>query len=654
MEAGFVSAAREAGLRGEVQRRHRKIVVWTALFTVCIAPFAPLLSFGRESPGLDVAEVTPSKAAYVPGDTVLVGLHLRIPAGYHLYGNPLGAGIGRPLSIRIEGAAGVEWVDIKKIPPGRFTPAFGPWVWAYEKEAVFFLRGVARMVGDVRGSIIIDALICNTSCYPLHYSIPFTVRIDSAAPPQEVFASNQKMLAFLPDSKETMLPGAIAPPAAAVGAASSLAAITGIGARHAEAIPAWHYRPREMRTGFHLLTALLFAFLAGIILNAMPCVLPVLGIKILSLSRGNENRATVRVRSLAFASGVLAVFMVLAALTAFANYTWGKQFQDPRALTAIIAIIVVFALGLFDVYTLIVPAGLANLPQGREGRFAGHFFQGIFATLLATPCSGPFLGAVLAWSVTQAPHVIFLVYGALGLGMSFPYVLLATNRSVTRWIPKPGRWMEDGKRIMGFLLLGFAAYLLAGLPAGRIAGTALFCIVVAFAVVLYARLAPWNASFSRRLLAVFASLVITAGGGYLSFFVFHPAQVMTGSAGSPSGGEASAIWNGFSADSLIRANEEGRSAIVDFTAAWCLNCHYNFITALNTPEVITLIRQKNILALKADMTMPNPVQDSLLHSLGSQSLPFLAIFPGENPYKPIVMRDIVRKKTVIKALRELK
>jgi thiol:disulfide interchange protein len=644
----------KVGLGREVQLRHRKVVAGAALFTACIAPFAPSLLFGRESPSLDVMEVALSKAAYAPGDTVLVGLHLKIPPGYHLYGNPLGAGIGRPISIRIEGAAGVEWVDIKKAPPKKFIPVSGPWVWVYEKEAVFFPRGVARTVGNAGGSIIIDALICNTSCYPLHCSIPFTVRIDSAALPQEPFASNKRMLAFLSDSKETMTPGAVALQTAAVEAASPIAAITGIEMPRAEAIPAWHYRPREMRTGFHLLTALLFAFLAGIILNAMPCVLPVLGIKILSFSRGNESSASAWVRSLVFASGMLAVFMLLAVLTAFANYTWGKQFQDPRALTAIIAIIVVFALGLFDVYTLIVPAGLANLPQGKEKRFAGHFFQGVFTTLLATPCSGPFLGAVLAWSVTQTSHVIFLVYGALGLGMSFPYVLLSTNRFVMRWIPKPGRWMEDGKRIMGFLLLAFAAYLLAGLPAGRIAEAVLFCIAVAFAVVFYVRLAPWNASFPRKLLAVFASIVIIAGGGYLSFVVFHPAPAMTDSAGSQSGGQASAIWNPFSADSLIRANKEGRSAIVDFTAAWCLNCQYTFITALNTPEVIKLIRQRNILALRADMTMPDPIQDSLLHNLGSQSLPFLAIFPGKNPYEPIVMRDIVKKTTIIKTLRELK
>jgi thiol:disulfide interchange protein DsbD len=363
-------------------------------------------------------------------------------------------------------------------------------------------------------------------------------------------------------------------------------------------------------------------------------------------------------KSLAFACGVMAVFMLLAGLASFANFTWGKQFQDPAALIAIIAIIEVFSLGLFDVYSLIVPAALSNLPQRRSERFAGIFFQGVFATLLATPCSGPFLGAVLAWSVTRHPPVIFMVYGALGFGMALPYIILSISRSLAKWIPKPGPWMEDGKRIMGFLLLAMAAWLLAGLPAQRIPGAIFFCLAVAFAVAVYARLAPWNASLLRRSVALLAALAIAAGGGYLSFVEYHPSFSRSNPLYPQERGEASlggsGVWQVFSPDSLIRANGEGRTVIVDFTASWCLNCQYNFAAALNTPEVTGLIARKNILALKADLTSPNPAADSLLHALGSQSLPFLAIFPGETPGEPIVMRDIIVKSALIKVLGKVK
>jgi thiol:disulfide interchange protein DsbD len=631
-------------LRNGMQLICRKSIAVAALTAAAMGPMA-----AAAAPiGLDIAPPVLSKSVYAVGDSVLIGLHIGIPAGFHLYGNPLGPGIGRPLSIRVEGAEPADWLDIQKIPAEKFTPAAGPWVWAYTKETTVFPRGVAQTVGTVRGSIIIDALICSSSCYPLHYVIPFTLRVDSVPAPQQSFAGDKKLQALYAAATETMAPGAAAPRQLEAPPGSPMAAIIFPAAAHTPAVPVWHYHPREGRSSFNLLAALLIAFIAGIILNAMPCVLPVLGIKILSLGRGSEGRAAAWSHGIAFASGVLAVFMLLAALAAFANYSWGKQFQDPRALTAIIAIIVLFALGLFDVYTLIVPAGIANLGQSRTG-VGGYLFQGVFATLLATPCSGPFLGAVLAWSITQSPQVIFLVYGAIGLGMAFPYVLITTFRPLARIIPKPGRWMEDGKRIMGFLLLGFAAWLFAGLPAGRMPATILFCIAVAFAVMVYARIAPWDASRIRKFIALAAAAGIAVLGGRLAFVVFPPSMATT-----LPGATAAGTWDRFSADSLMRANEEGRSAIVDFTASWCLNCHYNFITALNTPEVNALIAQKNILALKADMTMPDPVQDSLLHALGSQSLPFLAVFPGNRPYEPIVLRDIVTRGAVMRLLRGVK
>ncbi len=645
--------------------KHRAGAMWpviVALMTVsglCRAQIGLPSQGGTAPAGLEVEEIAPSNAAYAPGDTVVIGLRLKIPAGYHLYANPLGPGVGRPVTIRIEGASGVGWIDIKMAPAERYSPESGAWVWAWEKETAFFPCGIARTVGVTNGSIVIDALICNTSCVPLHYSIPFTVRIDSAAARREPFPAGGGLRSWFALSQVSMAPEPAIPPPVAE-SSSLFAAIKMPGALPASS-PAWHYRPREAGTGFSLVTALLFAFLAGIILNAMPCVLPVLGIKILSFAHGrSDSRAHRVLKSIAFASGVLAVFMLLAALASFANFTWGKQFQDPAALIAIIAIIVIFALGLFDVYTLIVPAALSHLPRGRGERFAGIFFQGVFATLLATPCSGPFLGAVLAWSVTRHPPVIFMVYGALGLGMAFPYVILSFSHALAKRIPKPGPWMEDGKRIMGFLLLAMAAWLLAGLPARRIPGAIFFCLAVAFAVVVYARLAPWSASFPRKSVALLAALSIAAGGGYISFVAYHSPLSTSNSVFSQERGEASeaseatAVWREFSPDSLIRANGEGRTVIVDFTASWCLNCQYNFATALNTPEVTALIGRKNILALKADLTSPNPAADSLLHVLGSRSLPFLAIFPGEAPGEPIVMRDIVVKSRLLKVLGKVK
>jgi thiol:disulfide interchange protein len=258
---------------------------------------------------------------------------------------------------------------------------------------------------------------------------------------------------------------------------------------------------------------------------------------------------------------------------------------------------------------------------------------------------------VLAWSVTQPAGVIFTVYASIGLGMSFPYVLFSASRRLMRLVPRPGPWMNDFKKIMGFLLLGFAVYLMLGLPKDFVIPTVLFCVLISLAVVLYSRIAPWGSSPGRRLFAGLTSLLLVGVSLNTSFGIVYPS--FSESTGTGIEGQDK-VWQKFDADSLIAAHKQGRTAIVDFTANWCMNCQYNYISVLTRKDVLDLIRQKNVLALKADMTSPDPVQDSLLHSLGSQSIPFLALFPGDKPYEPIVMRDVLTVGQVKKALEALR
>jgi thiol:disulfide interchange protein DsbD len=627
-----------------------------------IAAFAigllSMLAFGQqdEGPSLDIS-VIPSKAVYVPGDTVVIALRVGIPANYHLYGNPMGPGIGRPVTIGVSGAAGVAWLDIKKTKPKKYTPAVGEWVWAYDRQASFFLRGIAPAAdGEVKGLAVFDGLICHTSCFPRHLELPFTFRISAAAPAAAHFAGDRKTASSFADATGKMdfeKDAAADATALLPGPTASLSGIAlGATVAKSEKIPAWNYKSREARSGFNIFLAIFFAFLAGIILNAMPCVLPVLGIKVLSFAQGNQgSRKSAVIHSLAFSAGIISVFMLLAALAAFADYSWGKHFQDPKFLIGIIALIVVFALGMFDAYMIMVPSSLANLDgKHRDGMF-GDFFKGIFATILATPCSGPFLGAVLAWTITQPPVVIFIVYASIGAGMSFPYVLLSASRRLSHQLPKPGKWMQDFKGLMGFLLLGFAVYLMFGLSSDLIVPTVLFCLSASFAVVIYGRFSPWGSSFLRKVVSIFLALCVAAGGLYGSFFIVYPSFSRVKAEGAEL---KSGVWQDFSADSLLAANAAGRPAIVDFTANWCMNCQYNTIMVLDKREVTDLIRKKNVLALKVDMTMPNIVQDSLLHSLGSRSIPFLALFPGDRPNEPVIMRDILTKGKVIRELNKLR
>jgi thiol:disulfide interchange protein len=619
------------------------------LAVVSILTFYSFAIGQQDGPSLAI-NVLQAKQRYAPGDTVLIALDVGIPANYHLYGNPLGPGIGKPLAITLRGGAGVAWLDLLKTAPGKFTPAVGGWVYAYEKQAVFCLRGIARDVGTVKGTILFDGLECFTSCWQKHYDLPFEF---SVGPEAVRTAVDQKISGFLSGATESMAienNAATATPPDLGGLTGSLKGLAVT--QPPAAMPEWRYSPHEAKPDFTIWAALFFGFLAGILLNAMPCVLPVLGIKVLSFTdASNKGRRMAVFNSLVFSAGVLTVFMLLAALATFANFSWGRQFQEPYALVGIIAVIVVFALGLFDAYLITVPGKAGNSEVSKAAGHWGDFLKGIFATILATPCSGPFLGAVLAWAVTQPPYIIFAVYGSIGAGMSFPYIILSSSRRASKLLPKPGAWMNDFKRLMGFLLLGFAAYLLFGLPDDMVESTVLFCITTSLAVVFYGRIAPFGSSGRRKSLSSAIAVALAGGGLYLSFFVVYPAFSVNHAATVR---EENKTWRPFSADSLLVANAAGRPTVVDFTANWCMNCQYNTIMVLSKKAVTGAIDKKGALALVVDMTMPDPVQDSLLHSLGSRSIPFLAIFPGDDPGHPIIMRDVLTTGRVLKAINGLK
>jgi thiol:disulfide interchange protein len=640
---------RETGLMIKTTRMRTILLPSVSL----IIGFFHWCSAGQGAPPLAIT-IANSKQSYVPDDTVLIALEAGIADRYHLYGNPLGPGIGKPLTISIRGGEGVQWLDIIKSVPKKYNPEIGGWVFAYEKQATFILRGLARNAETAKGTAIIDGLECYTSCYPVHYELPFSIVIDPKAEPSAHFASENRFARFLLGNTEKMAFDTMVTAPSGSQISGSFGAIKGIRSAPATApaMPAWDFSPREATADFTIWMAVVFGFLAGILLNAMPCVLPVLGIKILSFARVSEkNKKDTIIHSLFFSCGVISVFLLLAGLASFANYSWGRQFQDPRALIGIITLIVVFALGMFDVFLITVPGSIANLDHKKSSGKWGDFFTGIFATVLATPCSGPFLGAVLAWAVTQPPYMIFVVYGSIGAGMSFPYIVLSSSRRLKKLVPKPGPWMHSFKGLMGFLLLGFAVYLLVGLPGSLVEPTLLFCLIVSFAVAIHGRLATFGAPLGRKLVSFVIALAVASFGLYVSFFIVYPAFSVNKAEAAR---QESKVWKPFSPDSLLAAQSAGRPVVVDFTANWCINCQYNTIMVLSKKRVTDALMEKGVLALVADMTMPDPVQDSLLHSLGSQSIPFLAIFPGDDPKRPFVKRDILTEGIVLKAIGRLR
>lgn len=613
-------------------------------------------------------EVATDRVEYAPGDTVVVIFEATIPRGYYLCGNPLGPGIGKPLHVSVGTSPWIHWLHLRSTEADR-QGGDNDWINVYRRRASFYLTGVIAPDAPelVEDSVRFEGLMCRTACVSVAQTSRFAVRVNPDAPDEDLF--EQEVFHGFRYERAVEMPfdtrGATAGDTLVAGASAGLpgehhqstvgrSGGDGGAPKLTEAvwstdIPEWDYSPVENRVEYNVWLALLFGLLGGILLNVMPCVLPVLGIKILSFSQGNDgSRRTAVVRSVAFGAGIVVVFMALASLAAFAQFSWGEQFRHPGMLSAIVCAIVVFALGLFDVYELFLPAAALSTAQGRAHGIGGDFVRGMFATVMATPCSGPLMGATLAWTLSQPVPVIYLVFGAIGTGMALPYVVLASSRRLLRLMPKPGRWMDDFKHIMGFLLLGFAVYLLTGLRSAMIVTTLSAALFLALALALYRRYAPFGAPRRTKWVAGVSALALTVAGLLFSYRVVLP-TLSSGSSHEP----RNVDWRVFSPQALQGAHMRGEHALVDFTATWCMNCQYNKSVVLHSRPVLELLQRKDVVLFKADLTNDNRAAESLLHYLGSRSVPFLALFPGHDPYNPIIMRDVLSRKKLAEALREL-
>ena len=295
------------------------------------------------------------------------------------------------------------------------------------------------------------------------------------------------------------------------------------------------------------------AFLAGFILNFMPCVLPVIGLKVMSfMHQAGQNPRQVFLLNLVFTLGMISVFMVLAFLAVQFGLGWGQQFESLTFKVIMIAVVVVFGLSFFGVWEIPIPGfGGGGLEQ-KEG-VAGAFFKGILTTLLATPCSGPLLIPAVVWAIAQPPWLTYMVFGALGLGMGFPYVVLGAMPKLTKHLPKPGPWMETFKKVMGFIMLGTAVFLIGAIQAKYFVSVLSLLLILGFACWWLGRTST-VAPIGERLKAWGISGAIAALGIWFSFFLLLPANEL--------GYQQYTRWT---LDQNLKA---GRTVMVDFTADW--------------------------------------------------------------------------------------
>ncbi len=295
------------------------------------------------------------------------------------------------------------------------------------------------------------------------------------------------------------------------------------------------------------------AFLAGFILNFMPCVLPVIGLKVMSfMHQAGQNPRKVFFLNVVFFLGMLSVFMVLAFLAVQFGLGWGEQFESLTFKVIMIAVIVVFGLSFFGVWEIPIPGfGGGGLDQ-KEG-VLGAFFKGILTTILATPCSGPLLIPAVIWAISQPAYLTYMVFAALGLGMGFPYIVLGAMPKLTKYLPKPGPWMETFKKVMGFVMLGTAVFLAGSIESKYMVSLLSMLVILGFACWWMGR-TPMTAPLGQRLKSWGISGLIGAFAVWFSFFFLLPANELD--------------YQQYTRWTLDQHLAEGRTVFVDFTADW--------------------------------------------------------------------------------------
>ena len=411
----------------------------------------------------------------------------------------------------------------------------------------------------------------------------------------------------------------------------------------------------DKEAGASLVWMLALALLGGLILNAMPCVLPVLSLKVFGLVRSaGHGRAEVVRGAVATSAGILVSFWALAlaavaARSAGAAVGWGVQFQRPGFVAFLAVVVVLFCLNLWGLFEIPLPQWLARFGAAgpREGA-AGHFASGLFATLMATPCSAPFLGTAIGFALAQEAAVILAIFTAVGLGMSLPYLLLAAAPGTARFLPRPGAWMETVRGVMGFLLAAAAVWLFYVLSSQmspeRVAAVQLG--LLGLALFTWLRHRGFTGATLRR----------AAGAGMAAAVAATLAlAVWTGGEAPVQATETAEgliRWESFDRAKAEQLATGGQLVFVDVTADWCFTCKVNERLVLNTPEVAGLFDEHGVVPMKADWTNRNDEIASFLAEHGRYGIPFYLLYrPGREPH---VFSELLTRETVTAAVREAK
>ena len=425
--------------------------------------------------------------------------------------------------------------------------------------------------------------------------------------------------------------------------------------------------------------AIVVALMGGFILNVMPCVLPVISLKILSFVRqSHEDRGRIFRLGLTYSAGILVFFSVLAAFFTLGGQGWGQLFQNPRVVLGLAAVVTAFALSLFGVWALFTPQVINKLGEKAEGEgYSSAFFTGVLATFLGTACTAPFLSAALGaasrFSAAQGAG-IFL---AVGVGMAFPFVMLAANPAWLKFVPRPGPWMGTFEAGMGFVLLGTVVWLLNPLR-GQLGD---YGLLLSLIFLLAVSMAAWIKGMikfgddpSRKAKLYSIAFLILVAGWALPFRVFTTIDglimeqierldlIDMGQQAKNGGRIADLIdtpdwskdkiqWKRYKRDRAHATVNAGYTVFIDYTADWCANCKTMLKTAIETPDTIAAMKQLNVVAYSADYTLPVPEIKQDLARFERGGVPVFVVYRPGDTNRPEILPEIITTQSLVDALK---
>jgi len=384
---------------------------------------------------------------------------------------------------------------------------------------------------------------------------------------------------------------------------------------------------------------ILISLIAGLILNVMPCVFPVLSIKLMSVFSSEKHNT--RVSFITTALGIITSFVLLGLIFLFLQYfnmsiAWGMQFQNSYFLIFITLVMFLFMMNMFGQFEIILPSQLNNLSilDNSNNKYIKDFFNGFFATLMATPCSAPFVGTAITAAFTQSYAIGISIFLFMGIGMSLPYLIIASFPKLINFLPKPGKWMVYIKYILGFLLLATVLWLL-NILSNFFNIYFLTLLIIFFLVLSYRQ----KISFQRNVVTILVLFFIFS---LSSFKVFQQNIII----------DNEKDWLNFfdvEIDQLIKNKE---LVFLDITADWCATCQFNKLNVLNSDKVIQLFKDKKVTLVKADWTRPNPKINIFLEKYDRFGIPFNAFFSNNFP-EGLLLSELLSEKEIVNVINKI-